>query len=110
MSLTSALLAWVAGGLGVYFLIASHATTSGCLVDQGMKVAAYLTAPVGAFLSITAIATGFMSVFGPRRTRGRYLAFGIAGLAMGFIALLVCAGLWMGANGGSANPRYLHPC
>jgi hypothetical protein len=105
------LLAWTAIALGIYFLVASHGVTAGCLVDEGMRTAAILTAPVGALLSIIAVATGFSGLFGRARTRGVYRLLGIVGLTMGLIALLASAGLWLGATtGGAANPRYLHPC
>ena len=95
----------------MYFLVASHGFTAGCQVDEGMRTAAILTAPVGGLLSITAVATGFSGLFGPRRTRGVYRLLGIVGLTMGLIALLASAGLWLVATtGGAANPRYLHPC
>ena len=110
-SLVSALLACSALGVGIYFLVASHGTTAGCLVDQGMRTAAILTAPVGGFLSILALAAGFVGVFGARRTSGAQRVIGILGLVLGLIALFACAGLWLAATtGGTANPRYLHPC
>jgi uncharacterized membrane protein len=76
-----------------------------------MRRAAILMAPVGGFFSIIAVATGFIGLFGPRRTRGAYRLIGTVGLVMGVIALLAFAGIWLVATtGGTANPRYLHPC
>jgi hypothetical protein len=109
-SLISALLAWAAFALGISFVAAGHGFTKGCIVDDSMVANAVLTAPVGALLSIIALAMGVIGLFGPRRVRGMYLFFGIAGAAMGLIALLACFVLWQIAWAGPLPPRYLHPC
>jgi hypothetical protein len=109
-SLIAALLACAAFALGISFVAAGHGFTKGCIVDRSLVTNAVLTAPVGALLSIIALATGFIALFGRRRARGVYLFFGIAGAAMGLIALLACAVLGMIATAGPLPPQYLHPC
>jgi hypothetical protein len=111
VSLILALLAWLAAGLAIYFMSASHAMTSGCIIDEQMVGAAIISEFGGGLLSFIAAVTGLAALIGPRRTRGAYRVMGVAGLLLGAVALVVCALLLMGSMvGGHPNPKYLHPC
>lgn len=110
VALTLGLLGWLAMALSIWLIIASHETTSGCLVDKSLLNAGTLCALLGGLLNIGAAVTAFIGVVKPR-ARGGILAMGVAAMVMGAVGATVCLFLFGTEIGPHAvNPAYLHPC
>jgi hypothetical protein len=54
VALIMALLTWLAAALGICLIVASHAWTSGCLVDKPLEGAGSLCLALGGLLSVGA--------------------------------------------------------
>jgi hypothetical protein len=110
VALGVALLAWLAAGLGLWLIVASHAWTNGCLVDKTPHGIGILCLLLGGLLSVGAGVTGLISLLKPR-ARGPYLAIGVAAMVMGAVGALVCLFLFSSEISPHAiSPVYLHPC
>ncbi len=110
IALISALLAGLAAALSIGFAVASHATTSGCIVDNRLDGAAGLCAVIGGLLGIGAVVTGLISLINPGRARGAHLGMGIAAMVIGAIGGIVCLAMFVVPFGSGVSPQYLHPC
>lgn len=107
-----ALITGLAAAASIALTVASHATTSGCIVDKPLYDAAILCAVFGALLGVGAAVTGLSSLT-PKagRAQGTYLRIGIAGTAVGVISGFLCLAIVFASIGPHAiNPAYLHPC
>lgn len=110
VALTLGGLGWLAMALSIWLIIASHATTNGCLVDTSLLNAGTLCALLGGLLSIGAAVTALIGLVKPR-ARGAVLAMGAAAVVMGAVGAIVCLFLFATEIGPHAiNPAYLHPC
>src|ERR1700694_1830604 len=89
LALILALLAWLAAALGIWLIVASHAWTNGCRVDEPLHNAGTLCLVLGGLLSVGAGVTGLISLLKPRG-RGAYLAMGVAAMVMGAVGVMVC--------------------
>jgi len=103
-----ALLAWLVAGLGIWLIGASHAWTTGCLVDKPLEGAGTLCLVLGGLLSVGAAVTGLISLANPRARRA---AIGVAAMVMGAVGVIVCLFLFSSEIRPHAiSPAYLHPC
>ncbi len=110
VALTLALLAWLAGAIAVWLIVASHAWTSGCLVDKSSRGAGTACLVAGCVLSVAAGVAGVISLAKPR-ARGAYLAIGVAAVVMSTLGLAFCLFLFSAEISPHAiDPAYLHPC
>ena len=110
VALALALLAWLAGAIAMWLIVASHAWTTGCLVDGSLRGGGTACLVVGAVLSVGAGATGLISLVKPR-AHGAYLAIGVAAVLMSTLGLVFCLFLFSAEISPRAiNPAYLHPC
>jgi hypothetical protein len=97
--------------LGAHFVVASHAMTRGCIVDEPLYVTGALCVIFGGLLSVGAALTGLISVIIRDRARGGYLVMGIAAVVIGVIGGIVCF-VMFGAHvtPHAIPPQYLPPC
>jgi len=110
-ALILALLAGLTAALGIGLIVASHAMTSGCIVDKQLYGAGTLCAVFGGLLSVGAAVTGLISVFNRDRARGAYLVMGVAAMVIGVVAGIVCFLMFDAyITPHAIDPRYLHPC
>lgn len=111
IALILALLAGLAAAISIGLAVASHAWTTGCIVDKGLEGAGALCAVIGGPLGVGAAATGLFSAITRDRARGAYLTMGIAAMVIGVVGVIVCFVLFQAAITPHAiNPKYLHPC
>jgi hypothetical protein len=111
IALILALLAGLATVLSVGLTVASHAWTSGCIVDKRLEGAAALCAVIGGPLGVGAAATGLFSAISRDRARGAYLVMGIAAMVIGVVGVIVCFAMFDSyITPHAINPKYLHPC
>ncbi len=110
VALVLALLAWLAGAIAVWLIVASHAWTTGCLVDGSLRGAGAACLVVGCVLSVGAGVAGLISLVKPR-ARGAYLAIGVAAVVMSTLSLVFGLFLFSAEISPRAiDPAYLHPC
>jgi energy-converting hydrogenase Eha subunit C len=112
IGLILALLAGLAAALTIGLGVASHAWTSGCIVDRRLEGAAGLCALIGGLLSVGAAVTGLISVINRRhRARGAFLVMGIAALVIGVVGAIFSFGYFdISIAPRAIPPQYLHPC
>lgn len=109
-ALILAVMAWLAAGVGIWLIRASHAWTDGCLVDTRLHGAGILCDVLGVLLGAAAGVSGLISLRKPTG-RGAYRAMGVAAVVMG--AIVVAIGLFLisaAIRPGAISPAYLHPC
>ncbi len=110
VALTLGVLGWLAMALSIWLIVASHAATSGCLVDKSLLNAGTLCVLLGSLLNIGAAVTALIRLVKPR-ARGAAFAMGAVAMVMGAIGAMVCLFLFATEIGPhAANPAYLHPC
>jgi hypothetical protein len=109
VALILALLAGLAAAIGIGLMVASHAFTSGCMVDERLYGAGARWPLIGGPLSVGAAVTGLIGVIGRGRARGAYLVMGIAAVVIAVVVCLVMLGAPTAPHAG-IPPQYLHPC
>ena len=77
MAWTLGLLGWLSMALSTWLIVASHATTSGCLVDKSLLNAGAMCSLVGGLLNIGAAVRALIGLVKPR-ARGAAFAMGVA--------------------------------
>ncbi len=111
VALILALLAWLSAAFGIWLIVASHAWTNGCRVDEPLhNVGTLVCLPLGALLSLAAAITGLVSRAKPR-AGGAYRAMGVAAMVMGALGVIILLFLFSTEIRPHAiNPAYLHSC
>jgi hypothetical protein len=110
VALILALLACLAAALGIWLIVASHAWTNGCLVDNPLNGAGTWCLVLGGLLNVGAGVTGLISLLKPRAC-GPYAAIGVAAIVIAAVGVLACLLLFSTQISPHAvNPAYLHPC
>jgi hypothetical protein len=110
VALILALLGWLAAALSIWLISASHAWTSGCLVDKPLLNAGTLCSLLGGLLNIGAAVTALIRLVKPR-ARGGAIAMGAVAMVMGAVGAIVCLLLFATEMSPHAiSPVYLHAC
>ncbi|OBG29860.1 hypothetical protein A5673_04755 [Mycobacterium sp. E3198] len=111
LALTAAALGGLGAALSVGFTLASHAMTSGCIVDRSLEGVGMLCTVAAGLLGVVAAALALRSVSGPARVRGAHFWVAVAAAVIGAVIAIFCL-LWFVTTSGyhAIDPAYLHRC
>jgi hypothetical protein len=110
VALVLAVLAWLTVAVGIGLVTASHARTSGCVVDKSLRDAGGLCLVAGGLMCLAVAITAIVSLTRPR-VQGRYLVMAATALALVAVGGVVCIVLLQLVSAPHAiPPQYRHQC